>query len=169
MKGAAKGATKRTTASFPAAMPCSPPHPRTNWPKSSRRASLASRPSLRRVRRYPPPAISATACGRAGSSPPPPTNWAETERAPLPRKPPEPAPRPALPAAGNFSDRLWKGWIVPAADSDTWFAAGTTAYHDLLQSDDLEKALEALRIQHRGLKLAPDNAMNRFRIEEGSE
>ncbi|MCX6631462.1 MAG: hypothetical protein NTW28_27940 [Candidatus Solibacter sp.] len=61
---------------------------------------------------------------------------------------------------------MWKGWIVPAADSDTWFAAGTTAYYALLQSDDLEKALEARRIQYRGLKLSPDNAMNRFRIEE---
>jgi len=68
--------------------------------------------------------------------------------------------------ASNFRDRLWKGWIVPSADSDTWFAAGTTAYYDLLQSDDLEKALEARRIQYRGLKLAPGNAMNRFRIEE---
>jgi hypothetical protein len=35
-----------------------------------------------------------------------------------------------------------------------------------MQSDDLEKALEARRIQYRGLKLAPDNAVNRFRIEE---
>jgi hypothetical protein len=78
---------------------------------------------------------------------------------------PEPAPRPARPAA-NFRDRLWKGWIVPAGDSDTWFAAGSTAYHGLLESDDVEKALEAIRIQYRGLKLAPDNAMNRFRIEE---
>jgi hypothetical protein len=30
----------------------------------------------------------------------------------------------------------------------------------------VEKGLEARRIQYRGLKLAPDNAMNRFRIEE---
>ncbi len=61
---------------------------------------------------------------------------------------------------------MWKGWIVPAGDSDTWFAAGATAYRDLLESDDLEKGLEARRIQYRGLKLAPDNAINRFRIEE---
>jgi len=102
----------------------------------------------------------------------PPNQLAGIEQARLNPKPPESgqaaatAPRPARPAANNFRDRLWKGWIVPAADSDTWFAAGTTAYHDLMQSDDLEKALEARRIQYRGLKLAPDNAMNRFRIEE---
>jgi hypothetical protein len=98
----------------------------------------------------------------------PPNQLAEIEQARLNPKAAEPvaAPRPARPAANNFRDRLWKGWIVPAADSDTWFAAGTTAYQDLLQSDDLEKALEARRIQYRGLKLAPDNAMNRFRIEE---
>jgi Phospholipase B len=98
----------------------------------------------------------------------PPNQLAEIEQARLNPKAAEPAAaaRPARPAASNFRDRLWKGWIVPAADSDTWFAAGTTAYHDLLQSDDLEKALEARRIQYRGLKLAPDNEMNRFRIEE---
>jgi hypothetical protein len=98
----------------------------------------------------------------------PPNQLAEIEQARLNPKPAEPAaaPRPTRPAANNFRDRLWKGWFVPAADSDTWFAAGTTAYRDLLESDDLEKALEARRIQYRGLKLAPDNAMNRFRIEE---
>jgi hypothetical protein len=76
------------------------------------------------------------------------------------------AARPTRTGANNFRDRLWKGWIVPAGDSDTWFAAGSTAYHTLLESDDVEKALEARRIQYRGLKLAPDNAMNRFRMEE---
>jgi hypothetical protein len=95
----------------------------------------------------------------------PPNQVSEIEQARLAGKLPEPAPRPARPAA-NFRDRLWKGWIVPAGDSDTWFAAGSTAYHGLLESDDVEQALEAIRIQYRGLKLAPDNAMNRFRIEE---
>jgi hypothetical protein len=98
----------------------------------------------------------------------PPNQLAEIEQARLNPKAADPAavPRPARPAANNFRERLWKGWIAPAADSDTWFAAGTTAYHDLLQSDDVEKALEARRIQYRGLKLAPDNAMNRFHLEE---
>ncbi len=98
----------------------------------------------------------------------PPNQLAEIEQSRLYPKKPEAgltasSPRPA---ANNFRDRLWKGWIIPAADSDTWFAAGSSAYHSLLESDDVEKALEARRIQYRGLKLAPDNAMNRFRIEE---
>src|SRR5450432_3247581 len=101
----------------------------------------------------------------------PPNQLGEIEQARLNPKPPESgqgaaAPRPVRPAANTFRDRLWKGWIIPAADSDTWFAAGSAGYRDLLQSDDLEKALEARRIQYRGLKLAPDNAINRFRIEE---
>jgi hypothetical protein len=102
----------------------------------------------------------------------PPNQLAEIEQARLHPKPSEPsqtaapATRPARPAANTFRDRLWKGWIVPAGDSDTWFAAGATTYRDMLESDELEKALEVSRIQYRGLKLAPDNAINRFRIEE---
>ena len=33
------------------------------------------------------------------------------------------------PAANALRDRLWKGWILPASDADTWFAAGSAAYH----------------------------------------
>ena len=102
----------------------------------------------------------------------PPNQLAEIEQARLHRpgrvrtnRSPRPPAAPRV-AANPFRDRLWKGWIVPAADSDTWFAAGTTAYRDLLESDELEKALESRRIQYRGLKLAPDITINRFRIEE---
>ena len=66
----------------------------------------------------------------------------------------------------SYADRLWKGWVLPASDADTWFVAGSAAYYRTLQSDDLEEALDALRIQYRGLKLAPDNPANRFRMEE---
>ncbi len=40
------------------------------------------------------------------------------------------------------SDELWKGWILPASDADTWFVAGSAAYYELLQSRDVEKAIE---------------------------
>jgi hypothetical protein len=62
--------------------------------------------------------------------------------------------------------RLWKGWILPARDTDTWFAAGSAAYHRTLQSEDIDKAIDAVRIQYRGLKLAADNPATRVRIEE---
>ena len=92
---------------------------RAGAPQSEAAESAGRRAASRAARRQRP---SATACGRAGSFPPP---------SPTPGSPPAPPP------TTNCS-----------------------------QSDDLEKALEARRIQYRGLKLAPDNAMNRFRIEE---
>ena len=64
------------------------------------------------------------------------------------------------------TSRLWKGWILPASDADTWFAAGSASYYRILQSDDLEKAIDGTRIQYRGLKLAADNPATRVRIEE---
>jgi hypothetical protein len=94
-----------------------------------------------------------------------PNHVAENEQARLNPKAVE-AARPSRPSPNTLRDRLWKGWIVPASESDTWFAAGSSAYHDLLQSDDIEKAMEARRIQYRGWKLAPANAMINFRIEE---
>ena len=66
----------------------------------------------------------------------------------------------------SYSDRLWKGWILPASESDVWLAAGSAAYHQLLESKDLEIALNAQWAQYRGLKLATDDPANRFRIEE---
>jgi len=75
---------------------------------------------------------------------------------------------PARPPASlpTYAERLWKGWVLPASDADTWFVAGSTAYYDLMGSERLSQAVEAQRIEYRGLKLAPDNAMNRFRLEE---
>ena len=70
------------------------------------------------------------------------------------------------PKPKSYADRLWKGWVLPASDADAWFVAGSARYYRLLQSDDLEQALEAQRIEYRGLKMAPDNPSNRFRIEE---
>jgi hypothetical protein len=78
------------------------------------------------------------------------------------------APRPerGAAAAPNVADRLWKGWIIPAGDEDTWFAAGSAAYYRVLESDEPDKAMNARRIQYRGLKLAADTPLNHFRMEE---
>src|SRR5215471_3298024 len=97
----------------------------------------------------------------------PPNHLAEIEAARVAAKPAErdqsdrPERRPTFDAS-----RLWKGWILPASDADTWFAAGSTSYHGLLQSEDIEKAIEARRIQYRGFKLAGDSPIARFRLEE---
>jgi hypothetical protein len=77
----------------------------------------------------------------------------------------KPTPKPdAKPV--SYENKLWKGWVVPASDADTWFAAGSATYHRLLSREDLEKNLEAIRIRYRGLKLAPSNDMNRYGLEE---
>ncbi len=68
----------------------------------------------------------------------------------------------------NTPEKLWKGWILPASDADTWFAAGSAAYHRVLQSDDVEKAMDAQRIRYRGLKLSPESPDVRFRLDEVS-
>ena len=66
----------------------------------------------------------------------------------------------------SYADRLWKGWILPASESDIWLAAGSASYHRLLESKDLDTALNGQRAQYHGLKLAADDPANRFRIEE---
>jgi hypothetical protein len=63
-------------------------------------------------------------------------------------------------------DRLWKGWVLPASDGDAWFVAGSAAYYRLLQSADVNKAIENERIRYRGLKLAADTPDTRVHLEE---
>ena len=72
----------------------------------------------------------------------------------------------AAPKTPSYRDRLWKGWVIPASDADTWFVAGSAAYYRMLESGDLTQELETLRIRYRGLKLAPENASNRFGMEQ---
>jgi hypothetical protein len=73
----------------------------------------------------------------------------------------------AAKAARNpYKDRLWKGWILPASDADTWFAAGSAAYYRVLRSDDVARAMEAQRIAYRGLKLAPAGPLTEFRMQQ---
>jgi hypothetical protein len=69
-------------------------------------------------------------------------------------------------ASAPYRDRLWKGWILPASEADTWFVAGSAAYHRVLQAENLETAIEAQRAAYRGLKLSPANPLERFRLEE---
>ncbi len=63
------------------------------------------------------------------------------------------------------ADQLWKGWLLPASDADTWFVAGSAEYYRVLQSADVDQAINAQKIRYRGLKLSPDTPMNHFRLE----
>jgi hypothetical protein len=82
--------------------------------------------------------------------------------------------RPATPATArsaerrpaNYESRLWNGWLLPASDADTWFVAGSAAYHRILAADDPERQLTATEITYRGLKLASSTEITRHRLEE---
>ena len=65
----------------------------------------------------------------------------------------------------SLKDRLWKGWVLPASDADTWFVAGSAAYYRILASDDIEKSLDVERAAYRGLKLGPPDAQSRVQLE----
>ncbi len=88
----------------------------------------------------------------------------ENEKARLAAKPKSDG-KPAAKTA-SLKDRLWKGWVLPASDADAWFVGGAAGYYRILESDDVEKALNAERAEYRGLKLSADNAMNRVYLEQ---
>ena len=87
----------------------------------------------------------------------------ENEKARLAEKP-KPDSKPPAKAA-SYKERLWKGWVLPAADADNWFVGGAAGYYRVLDSDDVERALSVQRANYRGLKLSPDNPMNRAYLE----
>jgi hypothetical protein len=82
----------------------------------------------------------------------------------LAKPPKRKAPAPSQPAFSG--DRLWKGWVLPASDADTWFVAGSAKYEQVLQSTDVDEALNAERATWRGLQLCPDTPANHFRREQ---
>jgi hypothetical protein len=55
--------------------------------------------------------------------------------------------------------------VLPATDADMWFVAGSAAYKRVLQSKDVEEALDAQRATWRGLELVPDMPANHFQRE----
>jgi Phospholipase B len=91
----------------------------------------------------------------------------ENEKARLAALPDSPrASSPAVADPPSFEGRLWKGWVLPATDDDMWFVAGSAAYKRVLQSKDVEEALDAQRATWRGLELIPDTPANHFRREQ---
>ena len=66
----------------------------------------------------------------------------------------------------NYSDRLWSGWVLPASDADIWFASGSAAYYDDLDSKDLANAMAAHWAEYRALSIVSDpTPKQRFELE----
>ncbi len=76
--------------------------------------------------------------------------------------------KPAPASWRDKTDKLWKGWLLPGSDADTWFVAGSAAYYRLLQSTDVDRAIEAEKVRYRGLKLSPDTPGNRFHLQQSA-
>jgi len=55
--------------------------------------------------------------------------------------------------------------LLPASDADTWFVAGSATYKRVLQSKDVEEALDAQRAAWRSLELIPDTPDNHYQRE----
>jgi hypothetical protein len=91
---------------------------------------------------------------------------AENEKARLMATKPEEAKKPDLVSWKDKTEKLWKGWVLPASAADTWFVAGSAEYYRMLQSKDVKKTVEAERIHYRGLKLAGEDPETRFRAEQ---
>jgi hypothetical protein len=69
------------------------------------------------------------------------------------------------PARTQYGDRLWKGWVLPASDADIWFASGSAAYYEDLDSKDLSKAVAAHWAEYRSLSSSAPNAKQQFELE----
>jgi Phospholipase B len=65
----------------------------------------------------------------------------------------------------QYGDRLWKGWVLPASDADIWFASGSAAYYEDLDSKDLSKAMAAHWARYRSLGISPLNPKQEFELE----
>lgn len=82
---------------------------------------------------------------------------------------PETKPEP------SYKDRLWKGWILPASDADTWLSAGSALYYGALNTppaphspshralvrevSGLDKILDSYRAQYRSAALLKDTPL----------
>ena len=72
----------------------------------------------------------------------------------------------ADPPRQNYADRLWNGWVLPASDADIWFASGSAAYYEDLDSKDLRNAMAAHWAEYRALSMVADpTAKQRFELE----
>ena len=73
---------------------------------------------------------------------------------------------PADPPAKSYKDVLWKGWVLPKSDADIWFVAGSAAYERALEAKNVDETMNSQRAVWRGLQLAPETPLNRYRREQ---
>jgi hypothetical protein len=66
----------------------------------------------------------------------------------------------------HYDGRLWRGWVLPASDSDTWFVAGSAEYQRVLQSQDVDEAMNAQRAVWRSLQARADSPLDQYRREQ---
>jgi hypothetical protein len=59
-------------------------------------------------------------------------------------------------------EKLWKGWILPASDSDVWLSAGATGYHSVAGRDDMDKRLESYRAEYRAAALDGEQPLSKI-------
>jgi hypothetical protein len=71
----------------------------------------------------------------------------------------------ADPPRPQYSDRLWKGWVLPASDADIWFASGSAAYYQDLDSKDLSNAMAGHWARYRSLSISAPTPMQQFELE----
>ncbi len=70
------------------------------------------------------------------------------------------------PPQQNYGDRLWNGWVLPATDADIWFASGSAAYFEDLDSRDLHNAMAAHWAEYRALSIVSNpTPKQRFELE----
>ena len=60
------------------------------------------------------------------------------------------------------NENLWKGWILPASDSDVWLTAGATAYHSVAGEKEADKKLESFRAQYRAAALEGEQPLSKI-------
>lgn len=71
----------------------------------------------------------------------------------------------SAPKANQFQGRLWKGWVLPASDSDTWFVAGSAEYYRVLQSKDVAAVMNAQRAIWRSLQANAPTPLEQYRLQ----
>jgi hypothetical protein len=70
------------------------------------------------------------------------------------------------PSQTSYDGRLWKGWVLPASDSDVWFVAGSAQYHHVLESNHVDAAMKAQQAIWRSLQANALTPLDQYRREQ---